>query len=182
MSIRSHYSAMGVDTFYQNHAMDYDNPHEEIIRQHLDFRMKSKELQGLSILDLCCGGGEVSKHLIENGIKDVEGCDPYTHNLYVQNTDLPCHKFDFKHLATEGLDTEYGMIICSFAMHLCPSSMLHHLIYNLSVICDKLLIISPNKNPVIDSPSFTFENEVRHNRVYSRLYTSQFAKEKRIET
>lgn len=176
VSIRSRYVDMGVEQYYRQHAMDYDNPHEEIIRYHLDFRLKNKEIGNLSVLDLCCGGGEVSKFLTENGIVDIEGCDPFTHELYVQNTNLPCHTFDFKHLATKGLDKEYDLIICSFAMHLCPDSMLHTLLYNLSVSCNQLLIITPNKKPFIDSSSFTFENEVIYNRVYSRLYTSQFAK------
>ncbi|MFY0656274.1 MAG: class I SAM-dependent methyltransferase [Neptunomonas phycophila] len=165
---------MGVEEYYRQHAQDYENPHEEFIHHHLKFRIK--EFEDKSILDLCCGGGEVTKFLTDRKITDVEGCDPFTHDVYVENTNLPCHKFDFKHLATKGLDKQYDVIICSFAMHLCPDSMLHNVLYNLSVSCDTLLIITPNKKPFIDDSSFTFENEVIYNRVYSRLYTSQFAK------
>lgn len=174
MSIRLQYASMGIDEYYKNHAREYVNPHLSIIHSHLTNHFKTGD-RNQAILDLCCGGGEVTSFLSELGYNNIIGCDPFTHEVYRENTGLECLTQDFKSLAASGLDKRFDTVVCSFAMHLCPPSMLPMVLYNLSTICDKLLIITPNKKPFIRDESFIFEGEIIFERVYSRLYKSQFA-------
>ena len=77
-AIRNMYKNIGVDNFYKVYGNTYENPHKEIIN-HL---LKDVNIKG-SILDLCCGSGEVTKNFSD---KDIIGCDPYTYKLYEKNT------------------------------------------------------------------------------------------------
>lgn len=172
MSIRSKYVEHGVDEYYKNHAHDYQNPHEELIKDHLRHYIHGLGLTPTSILDLCCGGGEVTKYLDNIGFDNIVGCDPYTHELYENNTSKECLRLDFKNIVQDGLPKRFDLIVCSFAMHLCPQSMMDTLLYNLSVNCNKLLIISPNKKPDINS-YFELIDEIEMFRVRSRLYVSK---------
>lgn len=145
-AIRTCYERMGVDNYYITHKDSYTNPHENIIRELLLYARKNWEVKG-DLLDLCCGGGEVSNVFLD---ENIEGIDPYTYELYTKNTKKPCKKLSFKDIVESGLDKRYDTIICSFAMHLCEESMLPMLLFRLSEVSNRLIILSPHKRPNCD--------------------------------
>lgn len=164
-AIRTMYSKMGVENFYKEYGNKYENPHSEIINQLL------KDINvGDSILDLCCGSGEVTKNFMN---KNIIGCDPYTYNLYEKNTGKKALKFTFKEIALGSLEGfKFDTIICSFAMHLCEQSMLNQVLFQLTQISKKLIIITPHKKPEINN-FWKLEKEIILNKVRLREYSSK---------
>ena len=142
-AIINEYKKHGVDTFYRIHSMDYENPHKVIIENLLADAKTQWNITG-SILDLCCGSGEVSNMFVEC---DVEGIDPYTKKLYEANTGNDCVEMTFKDIVQKGIAKHYDFVICSYAMHLCEKSMLPMLLYRISEASDNLVIITPHKKP-----------------------------------
>ena len=49
------------------------------------------------------------------------------------------------------INKKYDTIICSFALHLCEETMLNMVLYQLSLIANRLIIITPHKRPEINS-------------------------------
>lgn len=164
---RSNYRG-GVDTYYNAHARNYVNPHENIVRQIVcDLNLRGK------ILDLCCGSGEVSMAL-DSRVCQVVGTDPYTHNLYAQRTgNTAVLPLSFADIAFHGAlnESEFDVIVCSFALHLCPRDALSLLLYALSQASPRLIIISPHKRPHIDSPHWSLSTSDVRDRVHTRIYT-----------
>jgi 2-polyprenyl-3-methyl-5-hydroxy-6-metoxy-1,4-benzoquinol methylase len=167
-AIRNMYDEMGVDNYYKVSGNSYTNPHETIIQEHLDHQIS--QLNTHSVLDLCAGSGEVSKHLKKQGIVNITGLDPYTFKLYEKETQFECLQYNFDDIMTGKLNKEYSLIICSFALHLADKSKLPLICYHLSRIADQLLIITPHKNPIIDN-FWKLEQEHYKNKVRSRLYS-----------
>ena len=66
---------------------------------------------------------------------------------------------------------QYDSVICSFALHLCPESMLPTVLWNLSEVSDTLVVISPNKRPYCDNISgWIMVDETIVDRVRMRIY------------
>jgi len=169
MKIRNEYIKSGVDQFYKNNHQTYENPHESIIHAHLYHLMRKGLLTNNSVLDLCCGTGQVSRCLKEKGFKNVEGCDPYTNLEYTKRTGFKAYNHNFLYLSNRELNRKYKYVICSFALHLCPPSLLPKVLYNLSQVAEKLIIISPHKKPEINQywqEEFKYLNE----RVTTRIF------------
>lgn len=176
--VRLGYEQYGVDGYYRLHSDDYENPHFLDIKYLLESYICDLDLNDshISVLDLCCGSGEVTK-ILQNSHLDkldmkIEGVDPYTKNSYIKNTGLVCLDLDFKDIVNGKLSNKYyDIIICSFAMHLCELSMLNTLLYQLHLICDKLIILTPHKRPEINN-WFLLEKEDKYNKVRLRVYIS----------
>ena len=166
-AIRNIYEKEGVDSYYQNHADDYENPHASIVKKLLNDYLQHFSL-GDSVLDLCCGNGLVTKVIADN-VPTVVGCDPYMANQYRQQTGRECYEYDFLELSQEPDLPEVDTIICSFALHLCPASLLPTILYNLSQISDNLIIISPNKKPDIQD-FWQLEDVIARDRVRMMIY------------
>jgi hypothetical protein len=68
----------------------------------------------------------------------------------------------------------YVLCVCSFAAHLIPESMLFATMYELSLHCDYLLLISPHKRPLMDSRYGweLMDERVGEMRVHGRLFRS----------
>ena len=151
-SVRAGYEQLGVEGYYKKHCEDYSNPHineiEYLLRQE-----EAKGYFGKSILDLCCGSGEVTRILESINVSkeyNIVGLDPYTATAYKKNTNKECLIYDFKDIVTGAIaNLKFDTIICSYAMHLCEESMLNNLLYQLSLIADTLIIITPHKRPEI---------------------------------
>jgi SAM-dependent methyltransferase len=178
-SIRAYYEELGVDGFYSKHSNDYSNPHIKSIEQCINLYIHSEPepntCLGKSLLDLSCGSGEVT-NIIKSIMPDLKitGCDPYTNSAYRKNTGCECLEYTFKDIATDSLnDKYYDTVLCSYAMHLCEISMLNSLIYNLSQICNQLIIISPNKRPEI-SEWFTLKYSDKVGKSAIRVYISNY--------
>lgn len=173
MKIRNEYKNLGVDQFYELNKNTYENPHSDIIEKHLEHLIKTEYLNKTNkILDLCCGTGQVSIPLKNRSFNFLEGCDPYTFEEYKKRTGLNAYNFNFFNLLSGSLGSKsYDTIICSFALHLAPLSILPDLLYQLSIVSDKLIIISPHKNPAIN-----FHWQEIYNYKDSRVHTRVFKK------
>lgn len=169
-SVRKGYEKLGVDNYYKIHSNDYVNPHFEIIKNLLEDYLKTNNI-GNNILDLCCGSGEVTTILKSFDERyQIVGLDPYLYNTYHKNTNNECLSFDFKDIVCGKLKQHrYDTIICSFAMHLCEESMLNSLLYQLSLVTNNLIIITPHKRPDIHN-WFVLKNEYTKDRVRLRIY------------
>lgn len=165
-SIRGEYEIFGVDNYYKEFSEEYRNPHFETIKKLLS----NVNVKG-SVLDLCCGSGEVTK-IISND--RVVGCDPYMSEVYFKNTGKKAFKFNFKEIAEGALYGNYfDTIICSFALHLCELSFLEKVLYQLSIITNDLIVISPHKRPIIKENYFKLDMELKIDRVYLKRYSSK---------
>jgi hypothetical protein len=147
--IRPLYDQYGADGYYQQFSSEYENPHFPLIKLLLEQNLY--RLDGSSgVLDFSAGGGEVSRVLLSAGWKEVFGCDPFTHELYTRNTGLPCLQLSFKDVIRGGLPGKYGLIISSFALHLCPEKELYPLIWNLFQAAPVIGVLTPHKRPELE--------------------------------
>lgn len=148
-SIRHEYEKKGVAQYYLEHGNEYINPHYHDI--HAAITKWRNLFENKSIIDLCAGSGEVSTSL-KSIAQSIEGIDPFTYQSYQRNTRLKCHQHDFKRLAFEGFPVKADMIVCSYAIHLCPESMIHQLTWQMTNVCNELIILSPHKSFRIPDP------------------------------
>ena len=107
--------------------------------------------------------------------------DPFTYNAYLNRTGMKAYKYTFEDIQNgilwELLNDKdydhYSLIICSYALHLCEETRLLSVCYCLSMVGDKLLIITPHKRPVIDEKmgwKLLYDNVF--DKVRLRLYQS----------
>lgn len=169
LSVRNEYDRLGVDGFYKVNALSYHNPHEPIVRDLVDIAVQGDWI-GTKVLDMCCGSGEVSRCL-DQGPYDITGTDPYLFDLYALNTGNKVLPYSFKDIANGKLKEDFDTVICSFALHLCPKSLLHSVLWQLQTISDTLIVISPNKNPDCHGVSgWNLADEITLDRVRMKIY------------
>lgn len=125
---------------------------------------------------MCCGKGEVTKIIqsITTYI-NVDGLDPFTYEAYKKETGNECIQMTFKDIVCGSLvHKRYDTIFCSYAMHLCEESMLNSLLYNISLICDTLVIITPHKRPNLSKQTYFIEhgNPIKYNKSTLKVYRS----------
>lgn len=147
-SIRSEYQKHGVKDYYTKHSNDYKNPHSDKIEKCLDWCLSKIDIG--YFLDLGCGDGVVSQYLRGKNILKFDGCDPHFKNIYQSKLNHTCYDLSFEDISKFGLEKKYDTIICSYSLHLCPKSYFNQLLYQLSISCDNLVIISPSKYPIIN--------------------------------
>lgn len=169
MNIREQYTIHGVDRFYANYADEYVNPHHRQIaclltRQIRDFDRSTR------FLDLCCGSGIVTEILQSKQFENIDGCDPFLYRQYESNTNRKCFTYNFVDISQGCLTNDYDVVVCSFALHLCPTSLLPQLTYQLSRIAPKLIVISPSKYPIFN----TFCWQESCHKTYNRVHLRQF--------
>lgn len=152
-SIRPLYDEHGVDAYYRDHAGAYENPHFPEIQALLQGNLQ--RIGPGPVLDFACGGGEVTRVLQAAGRAEVSGCDPYTYQLYEQQTGRPCLRLSFRDVIRNGLPDTYSAIICSFALHLCPPRELFPLCWQLLEAAPLLVVLTPHKRPELEQlPEF----------------------------
>lgn len=146
--IRLQYEEHGAEGYYQNLGDSYENPHfpeiAALLRNNL-FRIDTT-----CVLDFAAGGGEVSRVLLEAGVENITGADPYTGTLYEKNTGRVCEPWAFSDVVRNGLPATYSTVISSFALHLCPASSLFPLCWNLLDAAPLLVVITPHKRPELE--------------------------------
>jgi len=145
-SIRGYYESLGVDRYYAIHGSEYRNPHEQQVRTLLQ-QAEEEGLIGNKVLDLCCGSGEVTCALPGH---DITGVDPYTSEAYRKRTGKECLPLSFLDIAQGRLQGQWDTIVCSFALHLCPESLLPQVLWQLRQVATTLVVITPHKRPDCD--------------------------------
>lgn len=171
--IRDAYAREGVEGFYERHAAEYRNPHEAQVRRLVARNHRNFDCS--SVLDLACGGGEVTRVLHELGYKDILGVDPYTCALYEQKTHHSCLSLSFDDIIKGKLKGEFSVIICSFALHLVEASKLPVLVQRLLEHTSTIVIITPHKRPALEKHGLELVHEDavltdREKKVFLKVY------------
>lgn len=166
-AVRNEYNSIGVTAYYLKHSENYRNPHESIVCDLLETAENNGYI-GKRVLDLCCGSGEVTMALKDYN-HTIIGADPYTEEAYRKRTGKEALNLSFKDIAQGKLKGEYDTIICSFALHLCENSMLPVVLYQLSRVSKKLIIITPNKRPDCEKVGWFLIDECIKDRVRMRV-------------
>lgn len=173
-AIRREYEAVGVTHFYRTRGGAYRNPHEPQIVRSLEVTTRGWRLDLSRVLDLAAGSGEASLALRALGAGTIDGIDPFTFDAYQNRTGQVAGRETFEQIAAGALaGRDYTLIVCSFAMHLIERSRLPQLAMQLSLVGDRLLILTPHKRPEVRSEwGWALEGERVLQRVRSRLYRS----------
>lgn len=173
-SIRGGYEDMGVEDFYKKKGNEYINPHLQDIEESIEM-IDDLDIVDLSnVLDLAAGTGEVTNILNGLGYDNIEGLDLYLCDEYENNTGNKCMKMSFGDVQRGQLkNKKYSTIICSYALHLADKSILHGLLWELSLISEYLVILSPTKKPEISEDSWELLYSFTNNKSKNRIYTSK---------
>ena len=176
-ALRKAYERHGVQAFYRQFGDQYRNPHEPAIHEALRLAIERWDVDLGHVLDLACGSGEVTLALRGLGHTAVEGIDPYTHKAYTERTGSMAEAYTFEQIAAGALaGRSYSTIICSFALHLLDASRLPALAYQLSLIADALLILTPHKRPRLKPEwGWSCYDELVVDRVRARYYRHTYA-------
>jgi SAM-dependent methyltransferase len=153
-SIRYYYEKYGAEQFYVKYSDKYYNPHilqiDELLKKNMS------RIDYSHILDFCSGTGEVTRIIKSLGYDIIEASDPYTNEIYEKKNEIKCYKLSFDDILKDRLydyvdeDKYYSAIICSFALHLCPSEQLFNIVYTLFMHTSQLIIITPHKRPCLE--------------------------------
>lgn len=171
-SIRENYQTLGVQSYYSKLGSTYRNPHEAAVKAALNASIVKWHPSLFSVLDLACGSGEITANLPRAA--NVIGIDPYTSDAYYFRTGNTALKYTFDEIANGRIIAHnYTLTVCSYAMHLVEPSKLHNLLVALAQITDNMLILSPNKKPII-TPGHGFDliGELYLERVRARYFKS----------
>jgi hypothetical protein len=161
----------GVERHYASRGATYRNPHDAIVTRLIDQALTQLELLPVRALDLAAGSGEASEPLIRAGV-EVQAVDPYTGQAYTDRIGRVCEALTFEQIALGAIDgRSYDLVVCSFAMHLCPASRLPALAMALRRVSERLWIISPHKRPVMQPAwGWRLDRTLSINRVHLRSY------------
>jgi SAM-dependent methyltransferase len=170
-SIRSKYVELGVDDYYKSNKSEYKNPHSDRVIKSLDYVTDKIDIG--YFLDLACGDGIVTEHLKSKGLTKFMGSDPHFYEIYEQKFGVECDDSTFQDIANLGLNEKFDTIICSYALHLCPTSYFNNLLYQLATSCQNFVVISPSKFPIIGEDYFELINNKIIDRTHIRIFKSR---------
>lgn len=170
--ITNQYRTIGVDNYYKEHAIDYDNPHKKQVIECLS-KLYSSNCE--KVLDLACGDGLVTKWIKEHFQAEVIGCDKFMAERYKKETGKDCKEYTFQDIASNksNLDKDFDLIICSYAIDLVPKSYMSNLLWELAQISEHLLIIRPN-NHILENNFWDVENKAKEGKAKAVLYKRKF--------
>lgn len=162
----------GVEGYYREHGAQYRNPHEPQLTAALRAAVERWQPDLSAVLDLACGSGEAARALEACGAAPVMGCDPSTGEAWQRRMGRPCLRERFEDIASGAFSgRRWSLIVCSFALHLCPESRLPALIWSLSQCADHLWVVTPHKRPVLrEDWGFALGAELVVERVRVRQY------------
>jgi hypothetical protein len=174
-SVRGEYEKHGAENYYRRFGRDYRNPHEPIVRESLRSAKETWPLDLSYVLDLAAGSGEATLALVALGAGRVDAADPYTHEAYESRVGSPPERLGFDDVAAGALaGRRYSLVVCSFALHLCETSRLPAVAYQLSLVAPDLLVLTPHKRPVVRAEwGWALAGERCVERVRSRWYQSK---------
>ena len=165
----------GVAGHYAGHGAAYRNPHASIIDDAVAIAIDRWSLDVSSVFDLAAGAGELTLSICSvRPAANVVGADPFTFAAYESQTGQSCERSTFEAIAAGALgERAFSLIGCSFAMHLCPPSVLPTLAIALAQRSTRLLILTPHKRPVLRATwGWRLHDEFVERRVRVRLYES----------
>lgn len=167
-SIRHYYETLGVQRYYEEFGNTYKNPHEARLLAVLSEVIEKYISDNSRVLDFASGDGLVSRLLTEyqSRTMSIEGCDPYTRDLYIKKTGLPCSSHTFLDVATGQLDKSFDTVICCYAYHLIDKSLVHDFLYYLSTKCRRFIVISQTKNICLQSNYWNLTINLKRDKVY----------------
>ncbi len=170
MAIRDEYQKHSARGYYQKLGRSYRNPHEPVVAELLALL----KLEPCKTLDLACGSGEATLALQKLGFDDITGVDPFTAEAYRERTGRTALALTFEEIQAGGLEGKrFGLIVCSFALHLLAPSRLPALLWRLRDAAPRLLILTPHKRPKIKPDTgWRLVREILHKRVRAREYGS----------
>lgn len=173
-AIRGQYERHGSDGYYRRFGGEYRNPHEPIVRESILTAIERWKPDLSNVLDLAAGSGEATLALREAGAAHIDGIDPYTFEAYLGRTGGTAEPISFNQISAGALaGRRYGLIVCSFALHLCEASRLPRLAYQLASIAPALLVLTPHKRPEIRREwGWNLLEEFLSDRVRTRMYAS----------
>lgn len=166
----------GIAEHYSAYGPSYQNPHEPVLAACVKRACATWPLDLSNVLDLAAGSGELTRALLAVDQKaTILGADPFTCEAYRRHTSPTCEQMSFEEIAAGSLrGRSFSLIGCSFAMHLCPISLLPQLCLELAQCSPALLIFTPHKRPVIkETWGWTIVGEFVEQRVRARLYASK---------
>jgi hypothetical protein len=175
LSIRGEYESHGVEAYYRRFGGRYRNPHEPAVVRSVTEAVRRWPLDlSRRTLDLAAGSGEATLALRSVGAGAIDGVDPFTHEAYTARTGLPCEQVGFGEVAGGALSgRSYGLIVCSFALHLCEPSRLPGVAAALSLLAPSLLVLTPHKRPLLRAEwGWDLAGEIVVERVRTRRYRS----------
>ncbi len=143
------YESLGADEYYQKFGTSYENPHQKQV-EALVQRSAHRWNCAAGVLDFSAGGGEVTLALRAVEQWPCTGCDPFTFTLYEQQTGAPCLRHSFEDVIKGAELGQFGVTICSFALHLCPEKDLFPVAWALLSAAPVLVIITPHKRPELE--------------------------------
>jgi hypothetical protein len=165
----------GVAEHYAANGSAYRNPHEPIVAACVDLSFKRWPIDTTHVLDLSAGSGELTRALLAYRPEaKITAADPFTFAAYEREVGRPCERWSFETIANGKLrGRTFSLVGCSFAMHLCPPSLLPQLALELAQVARQLLILTPHKRPIIrESWGWSPIGELIEERVRARLYAS----------
>ena len=170
-SVRAAYEAFGVEGWYAAEGDAYRNPHEDAIVALLAEVVPAWGLRG-PVLDLACGSGEATLALEALGVGPVTGADPFTGEAYRARAGREAEAVRFEDVAAGVLEgRSYGLVVCSYALHLVAPSWLPAVCLALARVTPALLVVSPHKRPELRPAwGWTLTHEAVVQRVRGRLY------------
>lgn len=173
-SIRGEYERHGAADYYRRFGASYRNPHESSVRRSITLAIETWRPDLSRVLDLAAGSGEATLVLRELGATHVDGIDPYTAEAYRRRTGQPAEVLHFEDVAAGALSHRgYTLVVCSFALHLCETSRLPAVAYQLSLVAPALLALTPHKRPHLrEEWGWKLVGEQVVERVRSRFYRS----------
>ena len=148
--IRHKYEELGAAEYYRSQGDIYENPHFPQVKALIMRNYGRWNCPDGKILDFCAGGGEATLALRECGHQQLAGSDPFTYSLYEKNTGIPCQQISFEDLVKGTNLDRYELIICSFALHLCPEKDLFPVVWSLFSAAPLLAVITPHKRPELE--------------------------------
>jgi hypothetical protein len=173
-SIRGEYEKHGARDYYRRFGSTYRNPHESSVGRSIRRAVETWRPDLSRVLDLAAGSGEATLVLRQLGATQLDGADPYTADAYERRTGQPAERLAFEDVAAGALQgRRYTLVVCSFALHLCEPSRLPGVAYQLSLVADALLVLTPHKRPHLrEEWGWELVGEEVTDRVRARFYQS----------
>ena len=152
-TIFDQYKKYGIDEYYLKLGDKYSNPHEKYIISCLDLINFNKNDD---FLDLFCGDGLITSYLLNKKCHNITGCDKYMSDIYVKKCNKQCLNFSFEDIAFDYnlFDKKFDTIIISYAFDLIPNELRQMIIFHLSLICNDLILLRPNKHLIKENSFF----------------------------